>query len=49
MNTNQYPYLLNNNGGQETGKLGMARGDVAEFLLVYDGSNYYAYTLNYRS
>lgn len=48
MNTTQYAYRLNNNGGIETGKLNMVKGDVAEFMLVYDGSNYYAYLLNYR-
>lgn len=49
MNTTQYPYRLNNNAGIETGKLNMAKGDIAEYLLVYDGTNYYAYLLNARS
>lgn len=49
MNTNQYPYRLNNNGGNETGKWNMAKGDIREFMLVWDGSSeYYAYLLNIR-
>jgi hypothetical protein len=49
METTQYAQRLNNDGGIETGKLGIAAGDVAEFMLVWDGSNYYAYLLNYRN
>lgn len=50
MDTNQYPYRLNRNGGQETGKANMAAGDICEYLLVYDGgSNYFAYCLNWRT
>lgn len=49
MNSNRYPYRLNNNGGQETGKWSMAKGDIRQFMLVWDGSsNYYAYLLNIR-
>lgn len=49
MNTNQYPYRLNNNGDNETGKWNMAKGDIREFMLVWDGSSeYYAYLLNIR-
>ena len=49
MNTNQYPYRLNNNGGNETGKWNMEKGDIREFMLVWDGSSeYYAYLLNIR-
>lgn len=49
MNTNQYPYRLNNNGDNETGKWNMAKGDIREFMLVWDGSSeYYAYLLNTR-
>ena len=49
MNSNYYPYRLNNNGGVETGKWNMAAGDIREFLLVWDGSSgYYAYLLNIR-
>lgn len=50
MNNNSYPYRLNQNGGNETGKMNMAAGDTAEFLLVWDGSsNYYAYWLGHIS
>lgn len=49
MNTNQYAYRLNNNGGTETGKMNLSKGDIAEFMLVYDGTNYYAYLLNNRT
>lgn len=49
MDTNQYPYVINNNGGQETGKIGMGAGDIDEFMLVWDGSNYRAYWLNHRN
>lgn len=49
MNTNQYAYRLNNNGGTETGKMYLSKGDIAEFMLVYDGTNYYAYLLNNRT
>ena len=44
-----YPYRMNNNAGNETGKWNMAAGDIREFLLVWDGSSgYYAYLLNIR-
>ncbi|ROS92893.1 hypothetical protein EEL36_05785 [Muribaculaceae bacterium Isolate-043 (Harlan)] len=50
MNSNSYPYRLNQNGGNETGKMKMAKGDTAEFMLVWDGSsNYYAYWLSHIS
>ncbi len=49
MDTNQYPYRLNQNGGYETGKANMAAGDICEILLVYDGVNYFAYCLNWRT
>ena len=49
LNTSSYPYRLNNNGGTENGGLGLASGDIAKFQLVFDGTNYYAYLLNYRS
>ena len=50
MNSNSYPYRLNQNGGNETGKMNMAKGDTAEFMLVWDGSsNYYAYWLSHIS
>lgn len=47
MNSNYYPYMLNQNADNQTGKWHMARGDTREFMLVWDGSsNYYAYLLN---
>ena len=49
MSTTQYAQRINNNGGVETGKLNMAAGDIGEFMLVWDGSNYRAYLLNHRN
>jgi len=49
MNTTQYPQRLDNNAVVQTGGLGMARGDIGEFMLIWDGTNYYAYLLNYRN
>lgn len=49
MNTTQYAQRINNNGGVETGKLGMEKGDIDEFMLVWDGSNYRAYHLSHRN
>ena len=49
MDTAQYPYRLDQNGNNQTGKLAMSKGDIAEFMLVWDGSSYYAYQLNYRT
>ena len=49
MDSNYYPYRMNNNAGNETGRWNMAAGDIREFLLVWDGSSgYYAYLLNIR-
>lgn len=49
MDSDYYPYRMNNNAGNETGKWNMAAGDIREFLLVWDGSSgYYAYLLNIR-
>lgn len=49
MNSNYYPYRMNNNAGNDTGKWNMTKGDIREFLLVWDGSSgYYAYLLNIR-
>lgn len=51
MDTSQYPYRRNNNGGYESGKANMAAGDICEYLLVYDGNGgeYNAYCLNFRT
>ncbi len=44
----QYPYRLNDEGAQQNGGLAMAAGDVAEFQLVWDGTNYYAYIISLK-
>lgn len=51
MDTSQYPYRRNNNGGYESGKANMSAGDICEYLLVYDGNGgeYNAYCLNWRT
>ena len=50
MNTNYYPYLMDNNASNNTGKQEIGKGDIREYLLVWDGSsNYYAYLLNHRN
>ena len=50
MDSNYYPYHMNNNAGNETGKWYLAAGDICEFLLVWDGgSGYYSYFLNIRA
>lgn len=43
-----YPERLNNDGAVQSGALAVGAGDVAEFLLVYDGTKYKAYMLNLR-
>lgn len=48
MSGTQYPRRLNNNGGYEQSKFNIAAGDIVEFMLVYDGSEYNAYLLNSR-
>ena len=46
----RYPYRLDNNGNQQlTDGLSMGAGDIAEFQLVFDGTTYNAYLLNYRT
>lgn len=45
----KYPYRLNNNAVRQEGLLAMNEGDVVRFQLVYDGSNYFAYTLSHSS
>lgn len=50
MDTNYYPYLMDNNASNNTVKQGIGKGDIREYLLVWDGSsNYYAYLLNHRN
>ena len=48
MSTTQHPQRLNNNAGVETGGLAMQGGDINEFQLVWDGTNYRAYHLARR-
>lgn len=49
MDSNYYPYRMGNNADTDMGKWNMAKGDIREFLLVWDGSSgYYAYLLNLR-
>ncbi len=43
-----YPYRVDNNGSTVTGGHVMAAGDSATFLLDYDGTDYYAYLVNYQ-
>lgn len=49
MDTDDYPYIRNNNGGWERHKIGQAAGDVDEFMLVYDGMSYQAHWLTHRN
>lgn len=49
MNNDSYPWRLDNNAAQQTGKANMAKGDICECLLVWDGSTYNAYCLNFRT
>ena len=48
LNMDAYPTRINNNGGLETDKWNMEKGDVQQYMLVWDGNNYYAYLLNAR-
>lgn len=49
MNSSNYPYILDNNGNRpKNDKLDLSKGDVESFMLVWDGTNYYAYNL-YRT
>lgn len=48
MNNNQYPYRLDNDATVKTDKRNLAKGDVVEFMLVWDNVNYRAYELNLR-
>ena len=49
MDSNYYPYRMGNNADTDMGKWYMDKGDIREFLLVWDGSSgYYAYLLNIR-
>lgn len=46
MESTAYPIFYNNNGGDRV-SVSMGAGDTLTALLVFDGSNYVAYTLNH--
>ncbi len=48
MSSTNYPQRLDNNATVQTGKHNMANGDTASWMLVYNGSTYYAYWLSSR-
>jgi len=43
-NTDDFPYMWNNNGSYSLSSaiVTLSKGDVAEFLFIYDGTTYYA-------
>lgn len=49
MNNDSYPWRLDNNAAQQTGKANMAKGDTCEYLLVWDGSTYNAYCMGFST
>lgn len=49
MNNDSYPWRLDNNATQQTGKANMAKGDTCEYLLVWDGSTYNAYCMRFST
>lgn len=49
LNQARYPYRLNNNGVKQNGGLAQAAGDIDEFELVFDGTDYFAYHLHHRN
>ena len=49
MNNARYPLIVDNNGNEQWGKIGQGKGDIDEFMLVWDGTNYYAYWLTHRN
>ncbi len=51
MNDDQYPYIRNNDGDWQQGKIGQSKGDIDEFMLVYGGNSgqYNAYWLTHRN
>ena len=46
MNVATYPYWLDNDANIQNGGLPMEQGDITEWELAFNGSNYYAYFLN---
>jgi len=49
MSGTQYPLIKDNNAGDLTGSIAQERGDIDEFMLVYDGSQYYAYWMTHMN
>lgn len=49
MNDDKYPCIRDKDGFWQTGKIWHSKGDIYEFLLVYDGAQYNAYWLTHRS
>lgn len=49
-NTSDFPYMWDNNGSYTlTDGTTVAKGDVLELLLCYDGTTFFAVRLNYRT
>jgi len=48
MNNEYYPIRLDNNGNEQNGKMNLGKGDIVEFMLIFNGSTYYAYELQHR-
>lgn len=47
--SSEYPKLIDNDGAEKPNGYGMGKGDIFEFMLVYNGSSdYSAYILNNR-
>lgn len=49
MNNSVYPYRTDNDGVIQQSGRNCSAGDVFEFMLVWDGTNYRAYTINFRT
>jgi len=49
MNNSVYPYRTDNDGVIQQSGRDCSAGDVFEFMLVWDGTNYRAYTINFRT
>lgn len=48
LNTDEYPIRLSENANpQQDAGLSLGKGDSMDLMLVWDGTEYYAYTLNY--
>lgn len=49
MNNSVYPYRTDNDGVIQQSGRDCSAGDVFEFMLVWDGTDYRAYTINFRT